>query len=222
MAANEESVLTTRDASLLSRMDEFFQRRLSLTSRVITLIAAVILIPALFAPLYHMTLYSNQFPDGLNLYINAGSLEGGHAQDRDDLKEINTLNHYIGMKPLDAADFSEFVWIPLAIGVFIVLCFRAAVIGRMWTLVDTFMLFVWFAMFSAWTFYSRMYAYGHHLDPTAPVRVAPFLPPLFGSEKMANFEVYNFPGLGSYCFIAFAVLLIAGMWLTVRRRVPAT
>ncbi len=222
MAANQKSSFAQRGESLLSRMDEFFQRRLSLTSRVITLIAAIVLIPTLFAPLYHMTLFSNQFPDGLNLYINAGSLEGGHEEGRDDLKEINTLNHYIGMKALDAADFPEFVWIPLAIGAFIVLCFRAAVIGRMWTLVDTFMLFIWFGMFSAWTFYSRMYAYGHRLDPTAPVRVPPFMPPLFGSEKMANFEVYNFPGLGSYCLFVFLVLLVVGMWLTLRRHLPAT
>ncbi len=211
------SSVQTTIGRLLARADNFFELPLRLSSRILVLVAAVSLLPVFFAPLYTMTLYSNQFPDGLNLYIHAGSLQGGHTTDRDDLKEINTLNHYIGMRALQEADFTEFKWIPLMLGFFIILGLRAIVIGKMSNLIDTFVLFVWFGLFSVWHFYDRLYTYGHNLDPEAPVRVAPFMPPMFGSKQMANFEVYNYPAIGSYFLLGFVVLLAAAVFLSARR-----
>lgn len=202
---------------LLARVDHFFELPLNVRSRVVVLVAVLLLLPAFFTPLYTMTLYSNQFPDGLNLYIRAGSLEGGHTADRDDLKEINTLNHYIGMRALQEADFTEFKWIPLMLGFFIILGLRAIVIGRMSNLIDTLVLFAWFGLFSLWHFYDRLYTYGHNLNPEAPVRVAPFMPPMFGSKQMANFEVYNYPAMGSYFLLGFTVLLLIAVYLSARR-----
>jgi MFS family permease len=43
---------------------------------------------------------------------------------RDDLREINSLNHYIGMRPLLESDFSEFQWLPLTLGIFALLALR--------------------------------------------------------------------------------------------------
>ncbi|MFB3813348.1 MAG: hypothetical protein ACE14L_04490 [Terriglobales bacterium] len=202
----------------LMKLNEFFDLPLTMRSRGVVLLAIVLLVPAFFLPLYHMTLYSNQFPEGLNLYIYAGSLQGGHPQDRDDLKEINTLNHYIGMRALDPADFTEFKWIPLMLGFFVILGLRVVVLGKVQNLVDTFVLFAWFGLFAAWQFYERLYTYGHNLDPKAPVKVEPFMPPIFGSKTMANFEVFNYPGAGSYFMIAFALLLIVAACLSVRKQ----
>lgn len=202
---------------LLSRLTRFFDIPLTLSSRALTAVAIVLLIPVFFTPLYTMTLYSNQFPDGLNLYIHAGSLQGGHTANRDDLKEINTLNHYIGMRPLQEADFTEFKWIPLMLGFFFILGLRAIVLGKMSNLVDTFVLFVWFSLFASWHFYDRLYTYGHHLDPEASVKVAPFMPPIFGSKQMANFEVFNYPSAGTYFLLGFAVLMLLAMFLSARR-----
>lgn len=207
----------TGSERLLDSVNRFFDLPLNLSSRILTLVAVLLLIPVFLTPLYNMTLYSNQFPDGLNLYIHAGSLQGGHTAGRDDLKEINTLNHYIGMRPLQEADFTEFKWIPLMLGFFIILGLRAIVIGKMSNLVDTFVLFIWFGLFSLWHFYDRLYTYGHNLDPEAPVKVPPFMPPMFGSKTMANFEVYNYPSIGSYCLAGFAVLLAVAIFLSARR-----
>ncbi len=201
---------------LLARADRFFDLPLKLSSRFVVLIAVLLLLPVFFTPLYTMTLYSNQFPDGLNLYIRAGSLQGGHTGDRDDLKEINTLNHYIGMRALQEADFTEFKWIPLMLGFFVILGLRAIVLGKMSHLIDTFVLFAWFGLFSVWHFYDRLYTYGHNLDPEAPVKVAPFMPPIFGSEQMANFQVFNYPAIGSYFLLGFAVLLIVAVVVSAR------
>jgi hypothetical protein len=198
----------------LKRLDRFFDRELTFTSRMLILIGVLLLIPVYLVPMYQMTLVSNQFPDGLELHIYASKLEGGSTANRDDLREINTLNHYIGMRPLLESDFSEFKWLPLAVGAFALLALRALVIGKMSKLVDIVVLFVYFGLFSLWSFYRRLYDYGHNLDPTAAVKVKPFTPPLFGTHQIANFTVSNMPELGSYLMVAFALLLIAAVWLS--------
>jgi hypothetical protein len=192
--------------------DRFFDRELTVTSRILILAGVLLLLPVYFVPMYQMTLVSNQFPDGLELHIYASRLEGGSTANRDDLREINTLNHYIGMRPLLESDFSEFKWLPLAVGAFALLALRALVIGKMSKLVDVVVLFVYFGLFSLWSFYRRLYEYGHNLDPTAAVKVQPFTPPLFGTHQIANFTVTNLPEIGSYLMIAFALCLIAAMW----------
>jgi len=192
----------------------FFDLNLSTRSRIAVLIAALMLIPTYLLPLWNMTLYSNQFPDGLRLDIYTYKLAGNKTPARDDLREINTLNHYIGMRPLLEGDFAEFVWIPLVIGFFLVFALRTVVIGKMSNLVDNAVLFLYFGLFSLWSFYNRLYAYGHNLDPTAPVKVPSFTPTLFGSKQLANFTVYSLPGPASYFMVAFFVLLVAAILLT--------
>jgi hypothetical protein len=196
----------------LHRLDLFFDRELTAVSRILILAGVLLLIPVYLVPMYQMTLVSNQFPDGLELHIYASKLEGGSTANRDDLREINTLNHYIGMRPLLESDFSEFKWLPLAVGVFALLGLRAIVIGKMSKLVDIVVLFVYFGLFSLWSFYRRLYDYGHNLDPTAAVKVKPFTPPLFGTHQIANFTVTNMPELGSYLMVLFALCLIAAVW----------
>lgn len=204
--------------SFLAKGTKFFDRPLGLASRVTIVLAALLLLPVFFYPLYTMTLYSNQFPDGLQLYIYSGTLQGGQSAVRDDLKEINSLNHYIGMHTLQQADFTEFQWIPLMLGFFIILSLRSVVMGKMSGLVDTLVLFAWFGLFAFWHFYSKLYTYGHNLDPTAAIKVKPFTPPLFGSQQMGNFTVYNYPAAGTYLMLGFAVLLVLAIFLSAGRK----
>jgi len=194
----------------------FFETPIDLRGRLLVILAAVVLMPAFFTPLWNLSLYSNQFPDGLELNIYSYKLEGGKSQNRDDLKEINSLNHYIGMRPLIEDDFTEFKWIPFVIGGVILLALRAVVLGKMSKLVDLFILFTYFGAFSLWSFYHKLYVYGHELDPTAAVKVPPFTPPMFGHETMANFEVYSFPGAGSYFMAAVPLILFGAMWFSRR------
>jgi hypothetical protein len=194
----------------------FFEIPLNGPSRILTAAAALVLIPAFLFPLWAMTLYSNQFPDGLVLDIYGHKLEGGKTPNRDDLKEINSLNHYIGMKELREEDFTEFRWIPFVLGGVILLALRAAIIGKMDKLVDVFMLFTYFGAFSLWSFYRKLYLYGHDLDPTAAVKVPPFTPPIFGHKTLANFEVYTYPQAGAYFMAAVPLLLLLAIVLARR------
>jgi hypothetical protein len=203
--------------TILERANAFFELRLTLPSRILVAAAGLLLLGTLVLPLYTMTLYSNQFPEGLVLNIHATRLEGGKSPNRDDLKEINSLNHYIGMRELKEEDFTEFKWIPFVIGGVILLALRVAVLGSMSRLVDLLVLFTYFGLFSLWSFYRKLYLYGHELDPTAAVKVPPFTPPIFGHQTMANFEVYNYPDTGSWLMMLVPVLLLAAIWLSWRR-----
>jgi hypothetical protein len=202
---------------LLDKANTFFDLPLTLTSRILVVAAVVALIPSFFFPLWSMAFYSNQYTDGLTMQIYAHRLEGGKTPSRDDLREINSLNHYIGMRPLLESDFAEFTWLPLCIGLLMILTLRAMVLGRMSNLVDVFVLFVYFGLFSLWSFYNRLATYGHNLDPTAPIKVPPFTPPILGSKQIANFTVYSYPEVGSYAMVAFPVLLLAAILLSARR-----
>lgn len=205
-------------SNFLDKETAFFDLPLTLKSRVLILVAAVALLPAFFFPLWNMSFYSNQYTDGLFLNIYSYQLEGGKTPNRDDLREINSLNHYIGMRPLLESDFSEFSWLPLVIGLLMILALRAMVLGKMSNLVDVFVLFVYFSLFSMWSFYHRLYMYGHNLDPTASIKVQPFTPPFFGSKQIANFTVNSFPALGSYAFFAFAILLGLAILLSAKKK----
>ena len=204
---------------LLSEYD-FLERPLPLASRLIAVLAAAVLVLAFFYPLWNMTFYSNQYLDGLVLDIYAYQLEGGKTPNRDDLREINSLNHYIGMRPLLEADFGEFTWLPFAIGGLMLLALRAAVLGKMSKLIDVFVIFAYFSLYSFWSFYHRLSHYGHNLDPTAAIKVEPFTPPLFGTQVVGNFTVNSYPELASYALFAYGVLLAAAIgwsWLSWRR-----
>jgi O-antigen/teichoic acid export membrane protein len=164
-----------------------------------------------------MSFQSNQYPDPLRLAIHIEHLEGQKTVQRDDLREINSLNHYIGMRPLLESDFAEFVWMPFVLGFFALIMLRAIVFGVLRDLVDIIVLFAYFGLFSGWTFYRRLYEYGHNLDPEAAIKVEPFTPPFFGRVQIANFWVESFPAGGTYALVVVALLMLAALWISFRR-----
>jgi hypothetical protein len=184
-------------------------------SRIVIIVAAVILPLTFLVPLWHMEFVAQQYPEGLDLYIYTYALESG--DDGNDLNEINILNHYIGMRELVQENFNELKWIPLLVGLIMVLTLRAGFIGTLSSILDIIMVSAYFAAFSVWSFWHKLYLYGHELDPAAAVKVDPFTPPVFGHRMVGQFEVWSYPALGTWIFAAFGVLLMVGMFLTWRK-----
>lgn len=176
------------------------------------IVGAACLIASFFFPLWRMRLVAPQYREGLDLYIYSYQLEGG--RDGQDLREINILNHYIGMKKIEEADFVEMKWVPFALGFFILLSLRAVVFGRMANVVDLFALFAYFGLFSMANFYYRLYTYGTDLDPRAPMTIEPFVPTLIGENRIANFIQYSYPQGGAYLLTGFALCLFLAMFFS--------
>ena len=200
---------------LLDTLNRHLDIRLGLTPRLLLVVSAALLAVTLTLTLWNLTMFAPQYPDGLRMDIYTHQLQGGNKGQ--DIKEINVLNHYIGMRDLSNEDFTEFKWMPFALGILALLMLRSAVHGSMASLVDAVVLFVYFGAFSLWSFAYKMYQYGHQLDPKAAVRVDPFTPPLFGYKKLANFEVYSYPQLGSYALAAAAVVVLLAFVLAWRQ-----
>lgn len=198
--------------AFLQRANRFLAAPIGLPARVMLLAAVVLLVATYFFPLWNLTMFAPQYPDGLRLDIYSYTLVGGnHGQDA---KEINVLNHYIGMKDLVNESFTEFQWMPFVIGALGLLVLRAVVHGTVAALVDVTMLFVYFGAFSLWSFGYKLYRYGHDLSPEAAVQVPPFMPPMFGGQQIANFEVYSYPRAATYTMAGVITLLLAALILT--------
>ena len=195
-------------------LGDLLDRPLRARSRILLLAAALSLVPMYVAPLWNMTMFAPQYPDGLRLEIYSYKLEGGNRGQ--DIKEINLLNHYIGMHDLAAEDFTEFKWMPFAIGGLILLFLRAIVFGKLANLVDVMALFGYFGLFSLWSFVYKLYRYGHDLASNAAVKVPPFTPPIFGHTQMANFDVYSYPSLATYAMTVAGAALAASLFFAYR------
>jgi copper chaperone NosL len=200
-------------SSWFQREQRFLLRPLNLGSRLLVLLAAAAVVASVFFPLWRLRLTAPQYAEGLTMEIYAWKIQGG-GLNGNDLNEINNLNHYIGMRPIQQADFTEMQVIPFMFGVFVLLALRAAVLGSMRFLIDLFMLAAWFGVFSIGSFYYRLWSYGHHLDPKAPMTIKPFTPRIFGEQTIANFTQSSYPHLGTYLLWVFMALLLAAMWVS--------
>jgi hypothetical protein len=187
---------------------------LGLGPRGLLLVAALLLVPTYVSPLWNLTMFAPQYQEGLRLDIYSTHLKGGHGGQ--DIKEINVLNHYIGMRDLAEEDFTEFKWLPFVIGAIGLLVLRAAVFGTVGHVLDVTVLFVYFSLFSLWSFAYKLWSYGHNLAPTAAVKVQPFMPPVLGGQQIANFEVYSYPKLASYALGGAALALLLALVLSWR------
>jgi len=180
------------------------------------MLARVLLILSLFLPYWHMRLNAPQYPDGLHLTAYVNQLNG-------DVAEIDGLNHYIGMRPLnDAAKFERAVavWAMVAL---VLLVEGAVYLHSRWALllVIPAVTFPFFFLADMWFW---MNLFGQNLDPKAPLSnaIEPFTPPILGTGKIGQFETIASMGWGLIlAFTASGVIMLA-MFLHRRAYKPLT
>jgi copper chaperone NosL len=191
----------------LARFYDFLDRPIAMPARLVLVALVVPLVLSFTAPLWRISLSAPQYPAGLTMDIYAHRLDGGHGGH--DIKEINTLNHYIGMHAIDRAELSELDWMPFAIVALALLALRCAAIGNVRMLIDLAVITGFIASYSMGRFAYRLYVYGHNLDPAAPLSIAPFTPAIVGRKQIANFATESLPQLGTL----YLTLFIAGVAL---------
>ena len=198
----------------LERIPHLSERVIPDRGRLLMVVGAALLAVAIFLPLWQIHLVAPQYQEGLDLYIYSHKLEAGN--EGQDLTEINNLNHYIGMQPIEEEDFAEMTFIPFLLGGFSLLALRAAFFGTVKSAIDTLVLFVYFGAFSMWRFYYQLYTYAHNLDPRAPMDIEPFTPVLIGKKVIANFDQYSFPREGSVLLLGAILCFSGAIWMGVR------
>jgi len=181
---------------------------LSFTSKILIVISGILLIAVLFVPLWQIQLAAPQYPEGLVLKMYPHKIAGN-------VDIINGLNHYIGMKTLHTKDFIEFTVLPYIVGFFALLCFIVALLKKKKWLTGLFTLFVIFGIVAMVDFWRWEYAYGHDLNPEAPIQVPgmAYQPPLIGYKQLLNFGAYSVPDIGGWLFILVGLLLLVALFI---------
>lgn len=170
---------------------------------------------ALVLPLWEVRLGAPQYPEGLGLRIYAHTVAGIKPND---LKNINGLNHYIGMKTITPEAIPELRYMPWLIGGLILAGLAIAVRGSRRMLLGWLVAFALLGAVGLWDFWRWEYDYGHNLDMEKAIIIVPdmtYQPPLIGSKQLLNFTATAWPGLGAIG-LGISFLTGAGVWLVTR------
>lgn len=191
---------------------------LSTRGRVLIGLAALVLIPMYFVPLWTVGLSAPQYPEGLGMRIWLDAITGIKPNDLDN---INNLNHYIGMKRIEPDAIPELRFMPAIVGGLIVLGLAAAVarrriLARIW--VGAFAVL---AVVGLIDFYRWEYDYGHNLDLENAIIKIPgmsYQPPLIGTKQLLNFRATSLPAAGAILAFISMGLGVAAIVVDARGR----
>lgn len=168
--------------------------------------ASLLLLFSLDHHFWTFTLYAPQYPRGLTLHISLTGLAG-------DVREVDMLNHYIGMSSLQHAAPLERQLAEYGICALVSALLVTALLGgvrfRKWLPVMAALLPLGFI---ADSFY-WLHRFGHELDPRAPLRIPAFTPQLFGNGEIGQFMTFATPQVGFFMTVAAVGVLVAGCLL---------
>jgi copper chaperone NosL len=189
-------------------------------SRSLIGFASLALLVTLFVPLWQIRLWAPQYPEGLVMRIWHNKLSG-------DVDIINGLNHYIGMRHIEADMFPEFKIIGGLLILLALVGIWTAWSGKRKALVAFTVSCLLLGVAALIDFYRWGYDYGHNLDPKAAIHVPgmAYQPPVLGYKNLLNFLAYSGPDIGGWILIgagAIAVALLAWGIFQDRRALRAT
>jgi hypothetical protein len=177
-------------------------------------IARILLLVSIFLPYWHMELEAPQYPNGLFLTAYVDRLEG-------DVREIDGLNHYIGMRPLDEAAAFEKAIAVWAVIAMVLLMEGAMFIHTRWAA----LLIIPAALFPVGFLVDLQYwmhTFGQNLDPKAPLSssVKPFTPTVLGEGGIGQFKTYADLGWGFFLASGGSLLAIVSLFFHRRAYKP--
>lgn len=185
-------------------------------------VSLVLLAAAYFSPIWWVSLKAPQYPEhtfphGVRIHMHFDGVRNGcelvgreevyEEEALDCVHEMNTINHYIGMHPIERGAQVEFALAPyLFLGMGILLIASVLYTGPGWWLLGmpAILLPAIFVIdFSAWLWW-----FGHNLHPWAAFTVKPFMPTVLGQGKVAQFSTYSYPHYGFALLLAASFLLV--------------
>ncbi len=191
------------------------EKRLDYMLPVILLgLAAACLVLSIFLPYWNMTLEAPQYPNGLKVRTYVNRLEG-------DVQEIDGLNHYIGMRPLNEAAQLERSLSIFLIGATALLVVAAMFIHSKWAALLALPAVLYPFIFLADMYY-WLRNFGQNLDPTAALSnyIEPFIPTLLGEGLIGQFKTIATLGPGFYLAALGSILIVAGLYFQRRAYKP--
>jgi copper chaperone NosL len=195
--------------------------RLSRLSRGMTLAGALLLGALYVAPLWSIRLLAPQYPEGLGMLIRLNAIDGVKEND---LRSINSLNHYIGMRPIEASAIPELRYMPWIVAGLIVTGVLVALVGRRRLLAAWVGSFAMLGVAGMYDFWRWGYSYGHNLDVENAIITVPgmtYQPPLIGTKQLLNFSAASWPDVGGVLAGIAFLLAAAALFIAYRRGAAA-
>ncbi|WP_157629988.1 hypothetical protein [Thermonema rossianum] len=193
------------------------QHRLSLPVRIALAAVVVAMIISFRYPMWSIYLDAPQYPEGIKMEIWYDNVGG---DDPSVLQNVNLLNHYIGMKPIEPDAIPELRWMPYIVWGLIIVGAVCVISGSFRLLVTWAVLFTLLAAVGLYDFYLWEYDYGHNLDPEAPIKALDsYQPPLIGSKQLLNITATSLPDIGGVILIAgLTVIYLCIIWEWINRK----
>lgn len=169
-------------------------------SKIIMIFGALMPLMLFIFPLWNITLEAPQYPEplGMDIWINKVA-----DHNPNDIKNINLMNHYIGMKDVPV-EMKEFEIFPIVILFMAVLGVIFGFIGNRKLFLTWGIIFILLGLVGVYDFYLWLYDYGHNLSPHAAIKIPGqgYMPPLFGAKSILNFNAISLPMTGAYFLFA--------------------
>lgn len=181
---------------------------------VLLLTSAALVVVAFFVPFWQLTLNAPQYPDGLTVRIVGPGLTG-------DMREVDELNHYIGMLPMDELAKPERALWPWGVALLVLVLIAAIFLKNRWGAVLALGAATYPVIFAI-DMYRWLYYAGHNLDKTAALSgaIKPFTPAFFGRKMVAQFETVAAFGPGFYLALVASVLCVLVAVASWRKAAP--
>ncbi|MFN1834219.1 hypothetical protein AB2B38_003060 [Balneola sp. MJW-20] len=183
-------------------------------SNLMMILGSLCLLALFVMPMWIITLEAPQYPDGIGMDIWINKIEDHNPND---IKNINLMNHYVGMKPIPD-HMKEFDIFPYVIGIMSAFGVIIGVSGNRKLFLTWFIVMVVLGAVGMYDFYIWEYDYGHNLDPKAAIKIPGqgYQPPLIGSKQILNFTAHSWPAAGAY-FLFTGILMSLGAFLMKRK-----
>lgn len=185
-------------------------------------LGAVLFVVSHFFLWWELRLNAPQFPQGLFIQATSYEIQDSPKTPFNDIREVDGLNHYIGMMSLgDAAEIEMMMAIP-AIILFTILAIAAVFLAnkKKWAPLLTIPIIVFPWVYLADLFYWLRYA-GQNLDPMAAITLPPFTPTVWGTGVIMQFSTQAYFQLGWYLAVVAGLICLAAIILNLRRRPEA-
>ncbi|WP_456323979.1 cytochrome C [Hydrogenimonas sp.] len=154
------------------------------------------------APIWYVALEApnypkEAFPEGIPVYYHFDGFSG-------DVHEMNTINHYIGMDPMERGApylraLAPYALVLLALLMVYYMLYDAKILDLL-MLIPVFLPIIFLGFYAYW-----LYWFGHHMHDWGAFKIKPFTPTVFGDGKVAQFTTHSYPTIGFWLLLAISL-----------------
>jgi hypothetical protein len=169
-------------------------------------VAALLLVASTFFAYWSIKMTAPQYPKGLRVSVYVNHLEG-------DMKEVDALNHYLGMAPLDSGGQLERSIALVSILAIGLLLAASVFVHTKWAALLALPALVYPFLFVV-DLWWILYQFGHSIDPKSALggAIQPFTPPIVGFGKVGQFGTLAGFELGFYLALLSVVVVLIGLY----------